>query len=54
MIAMSEIWHGTAELFDDAVARDGLPDHQGQILRGKKGQVNESEGDGDSSSGWLA
>jgi hypothetical protein len=26
--------------------RDGLADHQGQILRGRNRQVNESHGDG--------
>ena len=34
--------------------RDGLADHQGQILRGLSRQVNESEGVGGGSKGWLA
>ncbi len=35
-----------AEFLNDAVVRDGSPDHQGQILRGGNGQVNESRGVG--------
>src|SRR5271155_4263580 len=31
----------TAKSFDDAIVRDGLPEHQGQILRRRIGQVNE-------------
>jgi hypothetical protein len=31
-----------AELLEDVVVGDGLADHQGQILRGGKGQVNEA------------
>jgi serine/threonine protein kinase len=33
--------HSAAELLDDAVVRNGLADHQGQILRGGDRQVNE-------------
>src|ERR1035437_7767042 len=33
-----------AQLLDDAVVRDGLAEHQGQILRGSNIQVNESRG----------
>jgi serine/threonine protein kinase len=33
--------HSAAELLDDAVVRNGLADHQGQILRGGNRQVNE-------------
>jgi hypothetical protein len=37
--------HATAtQLLDDAVVRDGLADHQGQILRRRNWQVNESRG----------
>ena len=43
-----------AELLDDTVVRDGLPDHQGQILRGVNGQVNESRRVGGDSRGLLA
>ena len=35
-----------AQLFDDAVVRDGLADHLWRILRGRNGQVNESRGVG--------
>ncbi len=35
-----------AELFQNAVARDSLADHQGQILRGRNWQVNEGHGVG--------
>ncbi len=33
-----------AELLDDAVVRDGLADHLGQILRGCNVQVNQGSG----------
>jgi len=33
-----------AQLLDDAVVRDGLAEHQGQILLGSNIQVNESRG----------
>ena len=32
-----------AELFDNAVVRDGLADHSWRILRRRKGQVNGSK-----------
>jgi hypothetical protein len=35
-----------AQLLRNAVVRDSLADHQGQILRGRNGQVNESRGVG--------
>ena len=35
-----------AELFEDAVMRDGLSDHWAEILGGEVGQVNEVEEDG--------
>ena len=40
-----------AEFFDNAIVRDGLADHQGQILRGRIGQVNESGRDGSGEKG---
>ena len=43
-----------AKFFDDAVVRNGLADHQEQILRGRNRQVNESGGVGWDSRGWLA
>jgi hypothetical protein len=41
------------ELLDDAIVRDGLPDHQGQILRWRNGQVNEGRGVGIASKALL-
>jgi len=43
-----------AELFDYAVARDSLADHQREAYVHETDQVNESRGDGGSLSGLLA
>ena len=46
--------HSTdAQLFEDAVASDGLAHHRGKILRWRNWQVNESRGVGRASKGSL-
>ena len=42
-----------AEFFDDAVVRDGLPDHWAEILGLEAGQVNEGNKVGGVSARWL-